>query len=119
MRDFTTKQYGLWLICKSGDPEPVGTVGLRPLDEVGIEVFYSLTPGGRGHGYATEAAGGVIDYALGPLGLTEIFAEVDLGNHVSAAVINRLGVTAFTTVPGVLGPMTRYRTTGSGLTEHS
>jgi [ribosomal protein S5]-alanine N-acetyltransferase len=53
----------------------------------------------------------VIGYALGPLGLTEVFAEVDEGNRASAAVIERVGMTAFTTVPGVLGPLTRYRKT--------
>ena len=71
-------------------------------------MFYSLTPGAGGHGYVAH---GVIGYALGPLGLTEVFAEVDEGNRASAAVIERVGVTAFTTVPGVLGPLTRYRKT--------
>jgi [ribosomal protein S5]-alanine N-acetyltransferase len=74
-------------------------------------VFYSLTPGACGHGCATEAAHRVIGYAVGPLGLTEVFAEVDEGNRASAAVIERVGMTAFTTVPGVLGPLTRYRKT--------
>ena len=60
---------------------------------------------------ATTPAHGVIGYALGPLGLTEVFAEVDEGNRASAAVIERVGMTAFTTVPGVLGPLTRYRKT--------
>lgn len=93
-----------------GNTDPIGIVGLRPLDELGLEVFYSLTPAGRGNGYPTEAAAGIIDYALGPLGLTEVFAEVDEGNRASAAVLERLGMTAFATLLGALGPMTRYRT---------
>jgi RimJ/RimL family protein N-acetyltransferase len=106
---FATVGYGLWVIRVLGETDPIGVVGLRPLDELGLEIIYNLTPAGRGNGYATEAAAGIIDYALGPLGLTEVFAEVDEGNVASAAVIERLGMTAFATVPGALGPMTRYR----------
>ena len=50
---------------------------------------------------------GIIDYALGPLGLTEVVAEVDEGNAASAVVIERLGMPAFVTLPGGVGP---YRT---------
>ena len=91
-------------------PELAGTAGLRPLDDIGLEIFYSLAPGSWGRGYATEAARAVLDHALGPLGLPEILAEVDEGNAASVAVVTRLGMTPFAVVPGVLGPMTRYRT---------
>ena len=37
--------------------------------------------------------------------------EVDEGNAAPVAVIKRLGMTAFDVVPGLLGPMTRYRRT--------
>jgi RimJ/RimL family protein N-acetyltransferase len=111
VRDFADAGHGLWLIRTRCGSEPVGVVGLRPLDDLGLEVFYSLTPASRGNGYATEAAGGVCDYALGHLGVAEVFAEVDVGNTASAAVIQRLRTTAFATVAGVHGPMTRYRKT--------
>jgi len=52
-----------------------------------------------------------VEYALGPLGLTEVLAEVDEGNAASAAVLRRLGMTPFAVVPGLLGPMSRYRKT--------
>jgi [ribosomal protein S5]-alanine N-acetyltransferase len=113
VRGFAIVGYGLWLIRPTGASRPIGAVGLRRLDDLGVEVIYSLTPGSRGNGYATEAAGAVIDYALGKLGLTEVFAEVDVGNTASAAVIERLGMTALATVPGVHGPMTRYRKTAT------
>jgi [ribosomal protein S5]-alanine N-acetyltransferase len=89
--------------------ELVGTAGLRPLDDLGLEIFYSLAPAWWGKGYATEAARAVLEYALGPLGLPEVLAEVDEGNTASIAVIERLGMTRFDVVPGLLGPMTRYR----------
>jgi [ribosomal protein S5]-alanine N-acetyltransferase len=115
-RDFAAAGYGIWLILEQDGPglpgtALVGTAGLRPLDDLGLEIFYSLAPFSWGRGYATEAARAVVDHALGPLGLPEVLAEVDEGNAASVAVIKRLGMTPFAVVPGVLGPMTRYRKT--------
>ena len=95
----------------------MGTAGLRPLEESGLEIFYSLAPGAWGRGYATEAARAVVEYGLGALGLPEVLAEVDEGNAASVAVVKRLGMTPYAVVPGVLGPMTRYRTT-AGCKQH-
>ena len=118
--DFAARGFGVWLIelssaaeLDSTAAELVGTAGLRPLEGSGLEIFYSLTPGARGHGYATEAARAVVEYGLGPLGLAEILAEVDEGNAASVAVVKRLGMTPYAVVPGLLGPMTRYRITAA------
>jgi len=120
-RDFGRAGYGLWLIHEKvgtdlagtdlAGTDLAGTAGLRPLEDLGLEIFYSLAPGSWGRGYATEAAGAVLAYALGPLGLPEVLAEVDEGNAASIAVIERLGMTRFDVVPGLLGPMIRYRKT--------
>jgi RimJ/RimL family protein N-acetyltransferase len=110
-RDFGRAGYGLWLIYEKDGAGLIGTAGLRPLEDLGLEIFYSLAPGSWGKGYATEAARTVLDHALGPLGLPEVLAEVDEGNTASIAVIKRLGMTPFDVVQGVLGPMTRYRKT--------
>ena len=110
-RDFAASGYGLWLIEDKDQPDPVGTAGLRPLEHLGLEIFYSLAPGWWGRGYATEAARAVVEHALGPLGRPEVLAEVDEGNAASAAVLGRLGMIPFAVVPGLLGPMTRYRKT--------
>ena len=109
VRDFAATGHGLWLISEKVRPELVGTAGLRPLEDLGLEIFYSLAPASWGQGYATEAARAVLEYALGPLGLPEVLAEVDQGNTASVAVIERLGMTRFDVVPGQLGPMIRYR----------
>ena len=115
--DFAASGFGIWVIelgsgaALAGSAPLVGTAGLRPLEEAGLEIFYSLAPGAWGHGYATEAARAVVEYGLGPLGLPEVLAEVDEGNAASVAVVKRLGMTPYAVVPGVLGPMTRYRTT--------
>jgi len=115
--DFAARGYGIWLIelgsgaALAGSAPLVCTAGLRPLEESGLEIFYSLAPGAWGRGYATEAARAVVEYGLGPLGLPEVLAEVDEGNIASVAVVKRLGMTPYAVVPGVLGPMTRYRIT--------
>jgi [ribosomal protein S5]-alanine N-acetyltransferase len=110
-RDFGRAGYGLWLIHEKDGTALVGTAGLRPLEGLSLEIFYSLAPSAWGKGYGTEAARAVLDHALGPLGLPEVLAEVDEGNTASIAVIERLGMTPFDVVPGLLGPMTRYRKT--------
>jgi RimJ/RimL family protein N-acetyltransferase len=112
-RDFGRAGYGLWLVYENGGTDLVGTAGLRPLADLGLEIFYSLAPGSWGNGYATEAARAVLDHALGLLGLPEVLAEVDEGNTASIAVIERLGMIPFDTVPGLLGPMARYRKTSA------
>jgi RimJ/RimL family protein N-acetyltransferase len=111
IRDFASGGYGIWLIQEEGRPGLIGTTGLRPLDELGLEIFYSLAPGSWGKGYATEAARAVVEHALVDLGLPEVLAEVDEDNAASVAVVRRIGMTPFDVVPGVLGPMTRYRKT--------
>jgi len=115
---FAARGFGIWLIefgSGAGLAGPAaglaGTAGLRPLEESGLEIFYSLAPGAWGHGYATEAARAIVEYGLGPLGLPEVLAEVDEGNAASVAVVKRLGMTPYAVVPGLLGPMTRYRIT--------
>ena len=127
IRDFAARGFGIWLIelgAAAGLVGPatglastatglVGTAGLRPLGGSGLEIFYSLAPGAWGHGYATEAARAVVEYGLGPLGLPEVLAEVDEGNAASVAVVKRLGMTPYAVVPGLLGSMTRYRTTAA------
>jgi [ribosomal protein S5]-alanine N-acetyltransferase len=121
-RDFAAAGYGFWIIeelpadvdgdgCALAGTALAGTVGLRLLDNPGPEIVYSLSPTVWGKGYATEAVSAVVDHALGELGLPEVLAEVDNGNTASAAVIERLGLVPFDEVPGLLGPLTRYRKT--------
>lgn len=127
-RSFAESGYGLWIISITEGADLIGTAGLRQLEvtpdsaawqptaerpaaEEHPEVAYSLAPSAWGNGYAIEAARAVVEYALGPLGLPAVLAEVDEGNTASIAIIERLGMTRYTVVPGALGPMIRYRRT--------
>ncbi|GAA2031568.1 GNAT family N-acetyltransferase [Catenulispora yoronensis] len=109
-RDFAAHGYGLWMVRTQDADSLVGTVGLRPLSSLGIEVTYSLSPSAWGCGYATEMARAVVDHGLTTVGLSRVLAEVDEGNAASRHVIEKLGMEPFETVQGVLGPMIRYRT---------
>jgi [ribosomal protein S5]-alanine N-acetyltransferase len=110
-QSFARSGYGFWVIEEAGSAVLAGTAGLRQLDDLGPEIVYSLAPSAWGKGYATEAAQAVVSYALGPLGLPAVLAEVDDGNQASIGVVTRLGMVPFAVVPGLLGPMTRYRLT--------
>lgn len=64
---FLTAGYGLWLISERDGGRFAGVTGLRPLEDLGLEVIWSLVTDVQGKGYATEAAGAVLEYGLGPL----------------------------------------------------
>ena len=94
-----TAPMGLWAIVPAGGErdEPIGTILLMPLeDDDGptglVEVGWHLHPDHQGRGYATEAAGAVLD-AAPATGIDEALALIDLDNVPSQRVARRLGMT--------------------------
>jgi RimJ/RimL family protein N-acetyltransferase len=94
-----TAPMGLWAIVPAGGDrdEPIGTILLMPLeDDDGptglVEVGWHLHPDHQGRGYATEAAGAVLD-AAPAAGIEEVLALIDLDNVPSQRVALRLGMT--------------------------
>ncbi|MEU1585207.1 GNAT family N-acetyltransferase [Micromonospora sp. NPDC005710] len=92
-------RYGTWAVEVRETGQVVGTALLKPLpgrDEAvrteDIEVGWHLHPDFWGHGYATEAARGMLarEFAAGT---REIYAVVSPGNEPSIAVARRLGMT--------------------------
>ena len=70
---------------------PAGSAAARrSTPEVGL--FWALSLEGRGHGYATEAARALIDYAFSALNLRRIIATTDHANVASIAVMRRVGM---------------------------
>ncbi|HZO92267.1 MAG TPA: GNAT family protein [Candidatus Baltobacteraceae bacterium] len=82
-----------WLL-RAGSPEiALGWISLRVNDRsprIG-EVGYSLLPAGRGHGYATEALGAVIEEAFREGDLEEVQACIVPENVASRSVLDRAG----------------------------
>jgi RimJ/RimL family protein N-acetyltransferase len=73
------------LVLDAGDP---------PTAEIG----YTLDPGARGRGFATEAVGALIDYVFDRQGAAGIRAVTDTRNAPSIAVAERLGMRRIATV---------------------
>jgi len=103
--------YGERAVELKNDQQFAGLVGLVPLlapfaqltsfgglqpeaapfsAEVGL--FWAIMPTLQRRGIATEAAGAMINYALGPLKLGRILAGTEYHNAASIAVMRRLGM---------------------------
>jgi RimJ/RimL family protein N-acetyltransferase len=90
-------QYGVWAVQVRATGIIAGTVlfkhlpnsdGSPPTD---IEVGWHLHPDSWGHGYATEAARGVLERGFAA-GVAQVYAVVYPGNDASVAVCRRLGM---------------------------
>ncbi len=96
---------GLFAVEESATGEFVGAVGLGGVGSEfsfgpALEVAWRLAPAAQGHGYATEAAAAVLDYADGLFGLERVAAFTAVGNRASLAVMDRLGMVNDETLPG-------------------
>lgn len=73
----------------------IGSIGIRrkPDNDHEAEIGYELAPEHWGHGYATEAAGEILDFGFGELNLHRISASLVAEHSASARVLERLGMT--------------------------
>ncbi|WP_426996776.1 GNAT family N-acetyltransferase [Pseudarthrobacter sp. N5] len=97
-------QYANFIFEKEGDwvslaieaadsPGLIGEVVLKWLPGCGQgEIGWSLAPGARGHGYATEAAQAVLRLGFEEWGFHRIDAKLDALNTSSAGLCERLGM---------------------------
>ena len=91
--------YGLWAVVPSTLGQPVGTVLLVNLPDADgvlttdVEVGWHFHPDHWGRGYATEAAGRLVEHGFEDLGLDVVNAVAYAGNDPSFAVMRRLGMT--------------------------
>lgn len=87
--------HGLWSVERKA-PEHVGPVvgfaliGFEPGDHE-PELGYMTAPSARGRGYAAEAAGCALRYAFDQLDLPTLVSSIDVDNHASARVAEKLG----------------------------
>lgn len=99
--------FGLFTTVRTDDGAIIGRVGLlvwntdtwEPTTRAEaanvtseVEVGYTLGRPYWGHGYATEAAGAVRDYALEELGAERLIALIIHGNTASENVARKLGL---------------------------
>ncbi|WGW11008.1 GNAT family N-acetyltransferase [Saxibacter everestensis] len=92
---------GIWAIADKTDGTLFGTLLLKPLPASGsetplapsddIEIGWHLHPDAWGHGYASEAAQGVLAHAFS-MGLGRVLAVTNKDNFASQAVAGRIGM---------------------------
>jgi RimJ/RimL family protein N-acetyltransferase len=84
--------HGALMVDRTDTCETVGQVGINagPLFPE-TELGWLLYDGREGHGYATEAALALRDWAFANLSLDSLVSYTDPENHASQAVARRLG----------------------------
>lgn len=77
------------------DGNLIGVGSVRPLTELpGVATIgYSVLPAFWGHGFGTELAGLLVEFATGTLGVPEVRATTLDGNPASTRVLQKLGFT--------------------------
>lgn len=94
---------GYWIVARRDEPDRfLGWVMLIPEDARGpeVEIGWRLLTAGRGQGYATEAAGGLLRHGLDTLGLPRIIADIRPGNVASRRVALKIGMRETGSAPG-------------------
>jgi len=90
--------FGMWALAPVGVARPIGTVLLVPLPDAegeptdDVEIGWHVHPDHWGAGYATEAAGALLEHAFGDLALDRVNAVAYAGNEPSFAVMRRIGM---------------------------
>jgi [ribosomal protein S5]-alanine N-acetyltransferase len=90
LANFEQLGYGLWLVFERKGDCLVGFAGFLQSEEKAPNLIYGLHSDFCGKGYATEAAGAVLKYALEPLALPLVKADVDEPNVKSIRVLEKL-----------------------------
>jgi RimJ/RimL family protein N-acetyltransferase len=86
-------RFGSWAVVDRSTGVPLGSVVLKALPdgEGEVEIGWQLHPDSWGNGFASEAAGAVLERGFAD-GLPEVWAVMYLDNHRSAAVCRRIGM---------------------------
>ncbi len=87
-------RWGWWLIVHRTERTLIGEVSFRepPAGTGTVEIGYGVVPAYQGHGYATEAAGAVVDWALRQPGVARVVASCLRDNVSSRRVLEKLGL---------------------------
>jgi|SRR5689334_10273004 len=78
-----------WTVMRDG--EAVGSVDLSLIQNGSAELGFMLRRNCWGQGFATEAAGAVVDHGFAALKLTRLAAAVQCANRAAARVLEKNG----------------------------
>ncbi len=84
--------YTDWLVTLRESGETVGSLGFKGPPKNGeVELGYGIDPAFAGHGYATEAAKALIDWAFTQPEVYFIMGEAEAENAASLRILEKLG----------------------------
>jgi RimJ/RimL family protein N-acetyltransferase len=91
--DFDDEPFGVWLIVERESGTVVGDIGFMgpPAEDGSVEIGYSVIPGRRRRGYATEAGRALVGWALSQPNIRAVSAACSGDNAASIRVLERLG----------------------------
>jgi RimJ/RimL family protein N-acetyltransferase len=92
LSNFEQHSYGLWLVFADEVSHLAGFAGFLPSESAVPSLIYGIHPDVWGNGYATEAAGAVLRYALEQLAFPKVIADVDEPNAASVKVLEKIGM---------------------------
>jgi len=84
--------YGMFAVEEKSNHRLIGRIGfLNPAGWPAFELGWTLAPEAQGKGYATEAAGRLLQYAFGELAQPHVISLIHRDNTPSILVAERLG----------------------------
>ena len=83
--------FGAWAILERKDLRFLGETGLRRRETGEIALRFALGTAAQGHGFASEAVAGVLEFAFTQAGLMEVTAVSQAGNDASLRILERSG----------------------------
>ena len=87
-----------WRLTVPPDDTPIGSIGCRIKGDA-ADFGFVLNRRQWGHGYATEAAGAVLNWLKSADAIKRIYATCDFENVASVRVLEKLGLLRVTTLP--------------------
>lgn len=84
--------WGSWLVIRQ-DGNIIGDIGFKGLPSANqtVEIGYGLLDCYQNNGYATEAVGALVDWALSRLDVATVLAETSTTNHASIRILEKIG----------------------------
>ena len=83
----TWHQLGIFI---KGNSELIGDIGIHFIDDLQVEIGFTLSVENQGKGYATEAVINIINYLFNTLKKHRVIASVDPRNSKSISLLNRI-----------------------------
>ena len=85
--------WGSWLVISQADGNIIGDIGFKgqPSANKDVEIGYGLLERYQNNGYATEAVGALVDWALSRPDVATVFAETTVTNRASIRVLEKIG----------------------------